>query len=187
MDIVPDPDTPDPADRTMQRLELTGALDDIYPQWRSMVGEPQRDGVPMGWIATDTVPAGVVLADLDEDEQNPVAVPLTWPIRRQPFYFLRTPEAPELWLRAVPEYPATFRADAALLTREVEPDRGVRQWQLLTADESPVQVAETAMGGLARPWLLRADASYDLELDIEGGWQVYGHHVPGGVVPRPGA
>lgn len=63
----------------------------------------------------------------------------------------------------------------------------MRQWPLLTADESPVQVAETAMGGLARPSLLRADASYDLELDIEGGWQVYGHQVPGGVVPRPGA
>lgn len=101
-------------------------------------------------------------------------MPLTWPIRRRLFYFLRRPEAPELWLRAAPKYPATFRPEAALLTREVEPDRGVRQWQLLTADESPMQVAETAMGGLARPWLLRADASYDLELDIdiEGGWQV---------------
>lgn len=69
MDIVPDTDTPDPADRTLQRLELTVALDDVFPQWRSMVGEPQRDGAPLGWMAIDTVPAVVVLV---EDEQNPV-------------------------------------------------------------------------------------------------------------------
>jgi hypothetical protein len=31
------------------------------------------------------IPAGVMLADLDEHEPYPVAVPLAWPTRRRPF------------------------------------------------------------------------------------------------------
>ncbi|MEU6010144.1 hypothetical protein [Streptomyces sp. NPDC047453] len=85
MDVEPDPDAPDPGDRTMQRLELTAALDEVFPQWRSMVDEPQRDGVPPRWLTADNVPAGVMLADLDEHEPYPVAVPLAWPTRRRPF------------------------------------------------------------------------------------------------------
>jgi hypothetical protein len=95
-------------------------------------------------------------------------------------------EAPQLWVRAVPcYYPVSYNADALLLTREIDPERGVRRWQLHTADDTPVLLTDTSTGGRPRPWLLREDASYDLEHDIEGGWQVFGHHTPEGTVPRP--
>lgn len=180
--LGPDPDTPDPADRTMQRLETATALDEVFPQWRSYVGESQRDGVPLGWVAADTAPAGAMPAELGEDEQAPEAVPLSWEAG-QTYLVLRTPEAPEVWVRA---YPVTYNAEAMLFTREIEPDRGTRRWQLLTAEENPVLLTDTATRGRPRPWLLREDASYDLEHDIEGGWQVFGHDTPGGTVPRPG-
>ena len=94
--IEPPPDTLDPADGTMHRLELTAALDEGFPQWRSHAGgASQRAGIPLGWVATDTAPAGVKLADLGEEEQNPDAVPLTWQAR-QLYLVLRTPQAPEM-------------------------------------------------------------------------------------------
>ncbi|WP_158889097.1 hypothetical protein [Amycolatopsis anabasis] len=183
--IEPDPDTPDPADRTMQRLEMVTAFDEVFPQWRSYVaGECQREGVPLGWMGAETAAAGAVLAELGEGEQNPEAVPLIWHARRR-YLILRTPEAPELWVRALPAFPVTYSVEALLLTREIESERGVRRWQLLTAAEDPVLLTDHSTGGRARPWLLRDDMSYDLEHDIEGGWKVFGHDTPDGTVPRP--
>jgi hypothetical protein len=52
--VTGDPDTPDPADRTMQRLELTEALDEGFPQWRSLIGEVSRDGWRVGWLDPST-------------------------------------------------------------------------------------------------------------------------------------
>lgn len=139
----------------------------------------------MGWMAPETAPAGAVLAELSEEEQPVEAVPLTWQARQRRYLVLRMPEAPELWIRAVVAFPASYGPEAVLLTREIEPERGIRRWQLLTAEGNPVLLADTATGGRERPWLLREDASYDLEHDIEGGWQVYGHDTPEGTVSRP--
>lgn len=175
---------PDPADRTMHRLEMTAALDEWAPQWRSYVaGESQRAGIPLGWVASDTAPAGVELANLGEDEQDPEAVPLTWQARQR-YLVLRTPQAPEVWVRGVPRWPVSYDVEVVLLTREIEPERGIRRWHVLTADEARVQLTDHAGGGAARPWVLREDTSYDLEHDIEGGWQVFGHDG-GSLVPGP--
>lgn len=185
--IEPDPDIPDPADRTVQRLEMAAEFDEWFPQWRSIVADVatcQRAGVPMGWISPDTAPSGAVLADLRDDDQHPEAVALTWKATQR-YLILRTPEAPEVWVRALWRWPATYVAEAVLLTREIEPDRGVRCWRLLTDEEDSVLLTDTSTGGRPRPWLLRGDASYDLEHDIEGGWQLHGYDTPEGTVPRP--
>lgn len=134
----------------MLRLEMVTAMDEVFPQWRSYVGESQREGVPSGWMAADTALAGAVLAELSADEHAPQAVPLPWQAWHR-YLVLRTPEAPELWVRAVPQYPATYRIEALLLVREIEPERGTRRWQLLTADENAVLLAEPAAGGRTRP------------------------------------
>lgn len=181
--IEPAPDTPDPADRTMHRLELTTALDEWLPQRRSSASDSQRAGIPLGWVSTDTASAGVELTTLDEDEQNPDAVPLTWQAR-QFYLILRTPEAPELWVRAVRRWPVSYDVEAVLLTGEIEPERGIRRWHVLTANDARVQLTDHAGGGPARPWVLREDTSYDMEHDLEGGWQVFGHEG-GSLVPRP--
>ncbi len=82
----------------MHRLEMTAAFEECSPQWRSYVGESQRAGTPLGWVDTDTAPAGVQMASRGTDEQNSDAVPLTW--QAGPLYLiLRTPEAPELQVR----------------------------------------------------------------------------------------
>ncbi len=51
-------------------------------------------------------------------------MPLPWQTQHR-YLVLRTPEAPELWVRAVPQYPATYRVEALLLVREIEPERGM--------------------------------------------------------------
>uniref|UniRef100_UPI003F496A9E hypothetical protein n=1 Tax=Amycolatopsis sp. CA-096443 TaxID=3239919 RepID=UPI003F496A9E len=181
--IEPDPDIPDPDDRTMQRLELTAALDEGFPQWRSYIGEMQRSGIPLGWMDTTTAPAGVELANIGEDEQNPDAAPLTWQ-SHQGYLILRTSEAPEQWVRAVRRRPLGYDVEAVLLTRELEPERGTRRWQVITADDTPARLTDHTDGGEARPWVLREDTSYDLEHDLEGGWQIFGHDG-GSLVPRP--
>jgi hypothetical protein len=79
----------------------------VFPQRRSYVGECQREGVPPGWLATETAPAGVELAELGEDEQDPEAVLLPWQARQR-YLILRTPEVPELWVRALPRFPASY-------------------------------------------------------------------------------
>ena len=83
-------------------------------------------------------------------------------------------------MRAVRSWPVSYNVEAILLTREIEPERGIRRWQVLTADNAPAQLTDHAGGGQARPWMLREDTSYDLE----GGWQVFGHDG-GSLVPRP--
>ncbi len=103
----PGPDTPDPADRTMRRLEMVAAMDEVFPQRRPYVGECQREGVALGWLATETAPAGVELAELGEDEQEPEAVPLPWQARQR-YLILRTLEVPELWVQALPRFPASY-------------------------------------------------------------------------------
>jgi hypothetical protein len=145
--IDPDPDNPDPADSTMRRLEMTTAFDEWFPQWRSYVGEAQRAGVALGWLATGTAPAGVELANPGEDEQDPDAVPLTW-LARQRYLILRTPDAPELWARAVPRWPVSYDAEAVLLTREIEPEHGTRRWHVLTDHGAPVQLTGHDGGSL---------------------------------------
>ena len=81
-------------------------------------------------------------------------------------------------------WPVSYDVEAVLLTSEIEPERGIRHWHVLTANDDRVQLTDHAGGGPARPWVLREDTSYDLEHDIEGGWQVFGHDG-GSLVPRP--
>lgn len=187
--IQPDPDAPDAADRTMQRLEMVAGFDEVFPQWRTYVGvgECQREGTPIGHVVEPgSGPAGVMLDDLGDDEEAPDAGPLTWHAKRG-YLILRTPEAPELWVRALRAYPATYHVEAVLLTRVIEPDRGVRRWHVHDAEDQPVLLADPAAGGRPRPWVLREDLSFDLEYDVEHGWQVWGHDTPEGTVPRPDA
>ena len=49
----------------------------------------------------------VELAELGEDEQDPETVPLPWQARHR-YLILRTPEVPELWVRALPRFPASY-------------------------------------------------------------------------------
>lgn len=71
--------------------------------------------------------------------------------------------------------PGSYSLEAALLTRELDPHRGVHRWQLLTADEQPVQLTDDSAGrDRLRDWVLHADTAYQLEHDVEGGWRVYG-------------
>lgn len=170
----------------MRHLELVAAMDEWFPQWRSMVGECQREGVPLGWVAAGTGPAGTLLAEISDNEPAPEPVPLTWHARQR-YLILRPSEAPEYWVRATPYYwgPVTYDVDAVLQTREVASEHDVRRWQLLTAAHEPVLLVDSLAGSCVRPWVLRADASYDLEYDIEGCWRVYGHDTPEGTVARP--
>ncbi|MDH6128694.1 hypothetical protein [Kitasatospora sp. GP82] len=46
-------------------------------------------------------------AELGEDEQDPEAVPLPWQARQR-YLILRTPEVPELWVRALLRFPASY-------------------------------------------------------------------------------
>ncbi|WP_344681425.1 hypothetical protein [Saccharopolyspora taberi] len=150
-----------------------------------MVGECQREGVPLGWVADGPGPAGTMLAEIGDDGRGPDPASLTWDAR-QLYLLLRLTEAPEYWMRATPVYGARigYHVDAVLHARETEPDHGVRRWQVLTAAGEPVLLADDPAVGHGRPWLLRSDASYDVEYDVEG-WRVYGHDVPEGIVALP--
>lgn len=182
---LPDPDSPDQADHTMRNLELVSAMDEHFPQWRGMVGECQREGVPLGWVTAGSGPAGTLFADIDVDGHAPDARPLVWDARQR-YLLLRTPQAPEFWLRALPHCPARFHVDAVLQAHETEQEHGVRCWQALTAAGEPVLLADDLAGGHGRPWLLRSDASYGVEYDdVEGGWRVYGHNTPEGTIALP--
>jgi hypothetical protein len=86
------PDSPDPSDRTIQRLEAVEAFDEWFPRWRSIVGESQRNGWALGWLDPATPLAGGLLAEpADADGQQEVE-----PLPMQPeqiYYLLRPPEA----------------------------------------------------------------------------------------------
>lgn len=80
----------------------------------------------------------------------------------------------------MPRWPVSYDVEAVLLTREIEPEHGIRRWHVLTAGDAPVQLTGHADGGPVRTWALREDTSYDLEHDIEGcgggeqGWTARG-------------
>lgn len=180
-----DPDAPDPDDRTMQRVELAAGLNELFPGLLArMSAAVERRDVLLGWMSPTTWPAGVELAGWEASEPSRKAVALRWRVSSRPYVVLSpmVPPGQELrvWVRGWPGVrPGSYSADAVLLTRELDPPRraahGVRCWQLLTADEQPVQLGDDPAGReRPRDWVLRADSVYQVEHDVEGGWRVYG-------------
>jgi hypothetical protein len=154
------PDAPDPSDRTMWRLEALEAFDEWLPQWRSMVGQPSRNGWQLGWLDPTTPPAGALLAKFADAAQSTEATALPWR-EPGPYYLLRPPEISNVWTRVLPRYPATYTVEAVGLTSPAEPDRDIRRWNVLTAQERPVTLTD-ADSAHPRAWLLREDLVYDI-------------------------
>ena len=66
----------------MQHLKLVQALDEYFPQWRSIIGESQRKGWKIGQLNPAANPsASVVLAEYDQEETNREDTALPWPDR----------------------------------------------------------------------------------------------------------
>ncbi len=180
--IEPDPDTPARGrDFTMNRLELTESFDQLWPGFSARLAQVQcqREGVLLGWIP-GAGPAGALFPLPDGPEQRDE---LEWDSRRG-YLLMRVDEVPDVWVRAYRVRPYGFQLDAFVCSREIEPERGVRRWELLTEQDTPVQVAEDQVGAQPRRWVLRGDLSYDLEWDIDA-WKLYGHDTPEGTVPTP--
>jgi hypothetical protein len=141
--IEPDPDLPVQNDWTLKRLEMIEAFDQFWPGFSQRLAtiDCQREGTPIGHVVEPgSGPAGVMLHDFGADKQVPDAGPLAWHAKRG-YLILRAPEAPELWVRALRAYPATYQVEAVLLTRLIEPDRGVRRWHAHDAEDQPVLLA----------------------------------------------
>lgn len=169
-------------DWTMDRLELVKGLDRLWPGFseRLSQAERERSGVLLGGI-TGPGPAGAVLPIPEDPTGSGEAVELAWDSRRT-YFLARFDGAANVWVRAYRcRPPVTFVADAFVCTREIESERGVRRWHLITEQDTAVAL-DTNTG----PWSLRGDLSYDLEYDIEGYWKVYGHDTPEGTIPLPG-
>lgn len=169
-----DPDKPDPSDRTMRRLEMVEAFDEFFPRWRSVLasGSTQCEGWPLGRLDVDTGPAGVLVAEAADADAHPEDAALPW--REDRIYcLLRRREAREHWARVLPRYPLAYAVEAIVLTTPAQADHdGVRRWQALTVDERPVMLTDSD-GANPRPWLLRDNRVYDVNHDIEHGWQVW--------------
>ncbi|WET81634.1 hypothetical protein P3102_10670 [Amycolatopsis sp. QT-25] len=137
----------------------------------------------LGWFPGDG-PAGALFPLPDDPGQRDVpGAELEWESRRG-YLLMRVDEVPDVWVRGYRAWPYGFQLDAFVCSREIEPERGVRRWELLTEEDTPVQVAEDHDGARRRPWVLRGDLSYDLEWDIDA-WKLYGHDIPEGTVPTP--
>ncbi|MBO0875955.1 MAG: hypothetical protein J2P19_21445, partial [Pseudonocardia sp.] len=80
--------------------------------------------------------------------------------------------ARERWVRVISQHPITHAIDAMVFTALVDADQGVRRWQALTVDAESVMLSDSD-GRNPRPWLLREDCIYELNYDIEHGWQVW--------------